>query len=44
MSDYRERTKRGEELQKKMGRDGLLLNQKKALPDLYEMSAAWKKD
>ena len=38
MGYYRDRTQRGNRILKKMGRDGLMLNQKDVCPDLYDMS------
>lgn len=38
MSDYAKRRKRGMAILKKMGREKLMLDQKKLYPDLYEMS------
>jgi 4-carboxymuconolactone decarboxylase len=38
MSDYSKRRKRGMAILKKMGREKLMLDQKKLYPELYEMS------
>ena len=38
MNEYKKRFKRGYEVLKKMGRENLMLDQKKLLPDMYDMS------
>ena len=38
MNEYKKRFKRGYEVLKKMGRENLMLDQKKLLPDMYEIS------
>ena len=38
MAKYDARMKRGHKILKKMGRDNLMLDQKEAYPDLYELS------
>jgi 4-carboxymuconolactone decarboxylase len=38
MNEYKKRFKRGYEVLKKMGRENLMLDQKKLLPDMYDIS------
>jgi 4-carboxymuconolactone decarboxylase len=38
MTEYKKRFKRGYEVLKKMGRENLMLDQKKLLPDMYDIS------
>ena len=38
MNEYKKRFKRGYDVLKKMGRENLMLDQKKLLPDMYDIS------